>query len=450
MIKKHIAFTLFLLAFYGFFLSSCKNSGSINLGNDDNPLSVEVMDSISVRTSTYLLDSLPTSNLNTVLIGSVNDADFGKTTATSYMQLKPTFSSSSPIPEGASFDSLNLVLPYNKYYYGDTTTLFQLAVHRLKQEIVLRDPNNGNEAEEKPVFVDGKALYNTSSFSYDPVPLGTKEFKPKPNSKDSVMISIKPSLGKEFFDLMVKKDRKITDIKDFLEYFNGIILKSNQGASVIGVNADAVKMRLYYSYKDSEGFPTKGSEVFNLNSKEYQFNHIESDRKQTLLSPLNYKARELSADLTNQELFVQAGIGVVAKLSMPGIESFLNSHNVAVNKAELVIETNPQTYAVFKVPKTMMLFIANSSSVPKSIMLEPFGKENQLVGFRPGNETGSNGKYVFQLTGFVNEIRKGGHKKTSLLLSVPLSELFNTVNRLHILNKNEIKSIKLKILYTKF
>lgn len=448
MMKKPILISLFLLSCYGFFLSSCKHNSSINLGNND-PISVEITDSISVETGTYLLDSLPTSNLNSVLLGTVNDADFGKTTASSYLQLKPSFSTSSPIPEGASFDSLNLVLPYNGYFYGDTSSLMQLKVHRLSQEMILRPAKYGNEAEEKPVFVDGPALYSTSSFASDPLALGTKLFQPKPNSKDSIVIAMQKSLGQELFNLMVKKDRKITDLKEFLEYFKGIVIKNDQAASIIGVNADEIKMRLYYNYRNSEGFIIKRSELFTLNDKQYQFNHIESDRKQTLLSNLTYQNRLLTADQTKQQLFVQAGIGITTKLNIPGLENFLNAAPISVNRAELVIETNPQTYAIFKVPSRMMLFITNPSTVPKSILQDPFQKENQLVGFRPGNEAGSNGKYVFQLTGFLTEFKKGQHKKSSLLLSVPLTELFSTVNRLQILNKNEIKSIKLKILYTK-
>lgn len=180
-----------------------------------------------------------------------------------------------------------------------------------------------------------------------------------------------------------------------------------------------------------------------------QFNHIESDRSNTLLKDLNYANKEVKSENTDGRTFLQAGTGIVTKIKMPGLEKFL-SEKLSINKAELVIETSPDTYAIYKAPPSLILFVANKGDVPKSIVTEPFSNTKQSAYFRPGNDVGSNGRYIFKMTEFVNNARKGTYRDGSLLLSVPLSDLFSTVHRLNIKDKKQIKSIKLYLYYTKF
>lgn len=437
-----------LLACFFSLFTACKSNGTINMGNDDG-LSLELADSIQVIGSTYLLDSLPTSNTGSILLGELNDNDLGKTNVSSYMQFKTDFTTGA-LQNGAVYDSLNLVLKYNGYTYGDTLAAQRLLVNRLTERIVLRKVKGGIEDEERPVFVEGDAIYSTSSFKYEPVALGERLFTPRPKKSDSVIVNLNKALGAEMFQMIVNKDKRITDAEEFQDYFKGIVIRSENGKSINGFKADSAKIYLYYNYRSNDGMLKKSKIAFSLNLKTHQFNHIETDRKNTKLSELNYQHRELKSELTDHQLFIQGGAGIVTKLQLPGLLEFVKEPKIVINKVQLIIETKPDTYGTFKAPSSLILFIANSSNTPKSIVKAQFSDAIQQASFQKGNEAGSNGRYVFELADYAYQLKKGEHKNTSLLLSVPLSGLMNGLDRLLIKGNKPAVSVKTKILYTKF
>lgn len=442
---------LLCFSFVVLFVSACRKGDQIGLPKNENPISMEMTDTVTVIASTYLLDSLPSSNSGSILLGQVEDPDFGKTRLSSYLQIGiPAFNNGS-IPDDALFDSLNLVLKYNKYVYGDTNEVQKFSVHQLSKRIKLIKVEQAVEPEERPIFVKEEALYSTSKIDYDPLPLAELSVLPKPFSSDTLSIPLRKSLGQELFKMLLNKDSRLNVNEDFLNYFKGLaLITGNTGKSVLGFDAEKLKMVLYYHYKGADGFPKKGSVQFNLNDKQYQFNHIDADRNKTKLQALNYHSRELSAEATNKELFVQAGTGIVTKLSLPGLTSFLQQPGIGVNDAELVIETESSSYKVFKAPRELNLFISNSANTPTQVLTNTDGKSIQMAKFQPGNDAGSKAKYIFSLAGYIDAIRKGKYKKTSLMLSLPFDPLTKTVDRLHITNGESIRSIKLKIFYTKF
>lgn len=416
----------------------------------ENELTVEISDTIKVHASTYLLDSLPTSNMGSILLGKVSDAEFGEISASSYFQLKPTFVKEAAIPENARFDSLNLVLKYNKYTYGDTAQNQEIVVEEVVQPITLRKLKVGVEQEELPVFLKEDALYSSSSFATHPVPLGTRFFKARPNTKDSISIRLSPALGAELFKKIINKDKELFDADEFIKYFKGIKLSVKNGASINGFETSATEMVLNYTSIANNGIPKKGNLKFNLNKDQYQFNHIDSDRSQTQLKEISYSKRELEAASTQQQVYLQGGVGLVTKITIPGLDRFLKEPNIVVNKFELIIKTTPQSYEKFTPPKSLILFIANAAKVPKAVINVPFTQETQKAPFEIGNEAGGSGKYVFQLVEYANAIKKGTHVNTSLLLSLPTEELSKSVSRLLIKNKQNTLSISTQITYTKY
>lgn len=433
------------------FVSSCRKGDHINFPKEEKPITMEMTDTVTVIASTYLLDSLPTSNTGSILLGQVDDPDFGKTRLSSYFQVGLPVLNNGSIPEDALFDSLNLVLKYNKYVYGDTNGIQQFSAHQLTKRIKLIKVEQAVEPEERPIFVKEEALYSTSKFAYDPLPLGEVSLLPKPFSSDSLAIPLKKALGQELLKMLIDKDTRLNNNEDFLNYFRGLVLTAgSNGKSIVGFDAEKAKIVLYYNYKGPDGFPKKGTVQLNLNDKQYQFNHVDADRNQTRLQALNYHSRELSAEATNKELFVQAGTGIVARLALPGLTSFLQQPGIGVNAAELVIETESSSYKVFKAPQELNLFISNARNTPTQVLTNADGKSIQMAKFQPGNDAGSKAKYVFQLGGYIDALRKGKYKNTALMLSLPFDPLTKTVDRLRIANGESIRSIKVKIFYTKF
>lgn len=443
--------TLTFLIFTGFLaaaLTACKSNNKIGF-DDNDPLTVEINDSIKVIASTYLLDSLPSSNTGTIMLGANDDPALGKLKLSSYFRIKAP--AQADLPKDAVFDSLSLVLKYSKYSYGDTTKSQQLIVHRLKELIKLHKVNNDVEPEEKPLFVtDEDALFTTSTVKYDAVPLGTHSYKPSPGSKDSVSIKLNDNWGRELFKMLLEKDKKLASADEFLNYFNGMFIESANSSAIIGFNTDDLKMLVHYHYRNDNGFPETGKSEFVINDKQYQFNHIDADRQATNLKNLSQKSQEVDAATTGQQLFVQGGSGIVTKILLPGLTQFMHEPGIVVNKVELIIQTSPSTYALYKAPASLILFIANDRNTPKFIVTDAYETTTQQAAFRQGNDNGGLASFTFNLSEYADKIKKGEYKNTSLFLSLPVDDLIKSVNRLHITNDKSTLSVSTRITYTKY
>lgn len=443
--------TLNFFIFTGFLaavLTACKSNNKIGFGDND-PLTVEINDSIKVIASTYLLDSLPSSNTGTIMLGANDDPALGKLKVSSYFRIKAP--AQSDLPKDAVFDSLSLVLKYSKYSYGDTTKSQQLVVHRLNQLIKLHKVNNDVEPEEKPLFVTNEdALYTTSTFKYDAAPIGTHSYKPSPGSKDSISIKMDDKWGKELFKMLVEKDRRLSSADEFLNYFNGMQIESINSSAIIGFNADDLKMLVHYHYRNTAGFPETGKSEFAIHDKQYQFNHIDADRQATSLKSLDEKHREVDASTTGQQLFLQGGSGIVTKLLLPGLTQFMQEPGIVVNKVELIIQTKPSSYTLYKAPASLILFIANDRNTPKFTVPDAYETTTQQAALRPGNDNGSLTTFTFNLSEYADKIKKGEYKNTSLLVSLPVDDLIKTFNRLHITNDKSTLSVSTRITYTKY
>lgn len=200
----------------------------------------------------------------------------------------------------------------------------------------------------------------------------------------------------------------------------------------------------------SDGFPKNGSKVISAGSKAYQYNNIEYDRTGTAYASLNASNRELNSAMTNGEVVIQSGSGVVAKIAIPSLNQFMYEENIAVNKAELIVETTGVNYGFYPNPSSLMLLIANSNGVPISYVRAPFSTSMQQASFIPGNDAGSNGRYVFNLIDYIKNVNSSAYNGTSLLLSTSSPSLFGTVNSTMIATENGKPKIKLNIVYTKF
>lgn len=434
---------------FPFLLAGCKKGPGISPGNQGE-LYVETVDTVTVKASTFLLDSVPTSNQKVILFGQTDDKDFGKLTATSYQQFIPPASSDAVIPKNATFDAFTIVLKYSKYFSGDTLAPQKFAVHRLTEDMILRKIPGPVEGEEVPVYVTGQALYSTTTFKQENTPIGNLDLQVKPSGGDSVIINLNETLGREFLDLMAKKDQRFSSEEEFLKYFKGVVFKTNQGNSITGFKADQVKMYLSYNYIDPNGFSKKNRAAFSGKSTDYQFNHFDADRSQSRLKALSRTNREVSSELTNQQLFLQGGTGLVTKLKFPTLVNFMNETKKVINKIELQIETKPTYYSIFKAPPSLLLWVANSANVPKAVLPNDYKKGDQSATFEPGSDVGSPGKYRFLLTQYADELKKGTYKNTSLMLSVPADQLLGTVNRAQFSTNDTALSIRLIITYTKY
>ena len=158
--------------------TSCSNDQeltSLTVGEEFNDITTRVLliDTIQLRASTFKFDSIITSNTTRVLVGSYTDPVFGKTTSDSYLELLPS-DGNFDLRDDAVYDSIALIMRYDRYFYNDTIPPQRFTVHEVTDNI----------------RTDDDLFYNTTTFETDANPIGDIVFEARPTKGDSLHISL--------------------------------------------------------------------------------------------------------------------------------------------------------------------------------------------------------------------------------------------------------------------
>ncbi|GGH14242.1 DUF4270 family protein [Mucilaginibacter phyllosphaerae] len=447
---------IFTLCIIGIILFGCsKQDNTIHIGEDTSD-GFSSLDTFKIDASTLLLDSLPTSGRGELMIGKLNDPDFGDIEASTCFPLSIPETSYPDLQniKSSRYDSVTIRLAYTGSSYGDTTQTNTINVFQLSNELELID----NKNYQQSLVSSGSALYNNSSVKYSPALLGTVSFKPRPKSPDSVVFRLNNSLGESLYTLIRNKDERINTNENFGKYFKGIALVAGTQAQncVTNYKVGKTALQLYYSENDSYGKRQSKKIEFNISGTDstLQFNKISADRSNTLLKDLSYNNRKLDYKQTENKCFVQAGTGIATRLQFPTLLAFLNQSVVAVNYAELIIEVPKLKDSPFELPANLVLFVANKENRPQSVVANFFSESDQYAILQKnyGNNIIGNTRYVFNLTEFVSKYKSlDKNTELSMLLSVPTDRLFKSLERVVTGSPgNADTKIKLNIKYTKY
>lgn len=433
------------------FFTSCNKEMGVSLDEIDEDIAVTYIDSFTVNTSTYQLDYLPAAATGNVLVGKVQSADLGTVKSSSYLRLTLD-SYADNIPEGAVFDSVNVVLRPNfaKYYYGDTTQVQSISIHKVTQEIVTTNILTSIDSYKAPIYVTGPTIFSNQKFNYENTALGTSQFRPYIKSIDTISVRLADSFGKDLFDKINDHDFNVNNVEAFQTYLKGIaIVPSNNNTAILGLN-DTVSVHINYSYTGSDGFKVSAKKLLTNYSPVYQYNNIEYDRTGTPFAALNNTNREISLQQANSKAYIQSGTGLVTKIKTPTLREFMYNENISINKAELIIETEALGHGAYPAPSSLMLMVSNKNGLASNYIPSPFTNTIQQAAYIAGNDVGENGKYVFNLIDYVKNINSNRYLDTDLLISTISPTVFSTVNTAKIATENGRPKIKLNIVYTKF
>lgn len=442
------------------FFGACKGDG-LDIGIASESVGVNVVDTLAVETSTFLLDPLPTTGQGVILAGSVYDEDLGNVKSSSYFRLSNESLDLSSIPEYSRYDSLSITFFYNGYSYGDTTKFIRLNVHRVIEEIDPYEFPVALEDDEYPVFASGsETLLADKTFEYDSEILGSLSFKPTPNSPEdtTIRVLLDDVFGQTLFDMAKNQDTRLTINDDFINFLKGLVVMPAHGinGAMVGFK-DSVLFEVHYSYENENtgGVRNEGVVLFPIGSASYQYNHIAYDRTGTPLADLTYDHDDIASSLTGNRTYVQGLTGIVTRLKFPTVKLFVNEGLIAVNKALLTIETDQVRDYEFPPPNGLILMRTNIYGTPISIINSSYNSSSSQTAYlQSSNIAGgtSNGRYVFDMTEYINNLRKDDrdNEMESLLISLPTSELLSAVNHLKIAVNDGKPAIKLHLTYVKF
>ncbi|HEV7381062.1 MAG TPA: DUF4270 family protein, partial [Dyadobacter sp.] len=307
-VSKYLIATVFAVS-----VASCQWGDQVDALVQPNPDDFTALfsDTSSVVLSTVATDSLMTGSASRQLVGRYTDPYFGKVHAASFIQMGFGGDISSiTVPETAVYDSLALSLRYDGYYYGDTTKVLNVTVHRHLSDMM-----------------DKSVYYNSDATPYEATPIGRKSFYPSPRpgagtigtatGRADLHIKLSDAVGKEIFDLA--KAGKITNNAEFVNLLKGLtILPAATGNNaVVGFLSGSTSLRLYHHTPDAVEGVDKDSVSLSLVGV---YNNTGADRKGTVLEklPNTYRSALPSAQSGNMA-FVQAGTGIMTRVDFPSI-----------------------------------------------------------------------------------------------------------------------------------
>lgn len=381
-------FSFLMVLFSSSILLSCNWGDQITSLVQPNPDDFAVLysDTSTVQLSTVVYDSLQTGGADRLLVGRYIDPYFGVLQSSGFTQ--PELQSGFSIPEDAIYDSLDVFLEYDHYYYGDTTKLMNLSVHATQRDILLKN-----------------SYFNTFELPYDKKPLGTLSFYPKPNF-DSLKVRLNDELGKKIFSMAQSK--LITTNVDWANILQGITLRagSKDNGAVIGIKLAGNKsgIRLHYHQIGIDGVIRKFS-IVNLN---YSYNQISGDRKGTLLDLGKTNKRIAIPSLQTSNLtFIQEGLGLFTRVDFPHMDQLKYVKYSAVNRAILKVYPAPNSVdKIYTAPRRIFIYYVDkfnefgNSPVPLTSLNGGTPIEGNYVENIIDNEQ----YYIFDVSGYVSGI----------------------------------------------
>lgn len=349
------------------------------------------IDTVGVRLSTLLTDSFATNGVTSLLLGKYKDPYLGIISTSPFFQLNPV-SESVDIPSTAVFDSLVFIIRLNKYYYGDTSRIQTIAVKELAQSIS---------------YSYNDKLYNSSSVSTKPVPMGSRTLRISPATTDSVVIRLSDGKGVELFEKLRQRSSEVTSTDDFLNYFKGINLSvgDNDTTAVYGLSG-SVSMLMRVVYHHTIPAIEKKYVDFTMNSNSYTFNQVLADRTGTTLPSSGSGLQEISSTQTGNVAFTQFGTGLLLKMTFPSLRDIIrNDDIVKLLKAELIIRPAYLSFDRYryKLPPSLYLAQTNGSNIIGEAILDSTGS-NQVVAPSIDAIYGENSHYRFNVTAYINQL----------------------------------------------
>lgn len=401
---------------------------------------VLLIDTLTVNVSTINFDSLVTSNRSRILIGNYTDPILGKVKSESYFELTPdsyTLGSSSDTETvNYVFDSISMILKYDRYYYGDTTKVQTISIHQLTQKV---KPN-----------LDDDSFYNNSTLNYNTNSIGSRTFYPKPIGKDSVNIQMDASFGKNLFDKL--KHNEITSVDEFNDYFKGIVIKpsTTNSSNVVGYTTACV-MRMYYKQANSNSEDTYTKD-FTIADVSKQFNNISLDKTGTILQNLPDSRNKLASELTNNSAFIQSGTGVACRVDFPFVKQlkYISEKGVIVD-AELIIKPiKNSASALYPIKDSLQVYECDHLNRISKILTNSDGSQMLAKLNTTPDEFNENIGYKINIGSFLyQEMMKTSGTKSSLIFTFP--NIAKGVNRIVLGNqKNSENKLQLKIYYISY
>ncbi len=394
-------------------------------------------DSTSIQAYTFSEELIRTDENAKSLLGSLVDPVFGKTNINMAGQFRlgnyPEFGTEPVV------DSLFLFLFYRNFY-GDTLTPVKLKVYELTSPL---DVNSKYYQDEN--FMD----YVSTS------PIGEGEFIPKvsydtastTSLTDTLVQRIKIVLDNSLAQKLITADTLDMVNNDvFLEFFKGLLIDvepvDDNGSIVslenIQLTSSQVGMGvLFLEYHNAE--EDSLSQSYLLNTFSARVNSFQHDYSGTpFISEMD------KTDVTDSLIYIQSTGGVRSKLFIPNFDSWKDSVDLAINKAEIIFQIDSIASGLdqFSPPNQLLLTIVEDDGT--ELLPLDYSFSPALYG---GYLNSVDKTYRFNITQHMQEVVNGSYENNGFYLGV--ADKNAQMTRVVLKGSGSQTGIKLNVTYSK-
>lgn len=288
--------------------STTPNNIGVGLPTADANTGAYLVDTLTIRASTVLRDSVITSGSNYLLVGRYTDPQLGIITAKSYVSL--ALGGTFALDQSQVYDSLVLVLKPDAYRYGDTTKT-QTLVEVCRLNSFVPTTQYGYASPKLTPMSDrtGKTYVNEK----DPASLKRRA---RPTLRN-LRIRLSPTFGQELLDAGKKRLLNSQEQLDALYPGLAFLPGATDDAALVrfGATTDGTALVLYYH--DPVDPSTALSYSFSLSTGRH-FYQAEADRSAIAgLNMLTTSLKGVDAAFTTQQTYIQGLLGLQTKLEIP-------------------------------------------------------------------------------------------------------------------------------------
>lgn len=398
--------------------ASCTNAVSdigVGLPDANTDTGAYLIDTLTVRASTVLRDSVPSSNSAFLFVGQYTDPLLGKLTARSAFRLGLP-SSYAPNPT-AIFDSITLILKPDAYRYGDTTkTQALVEVHRLRSPV-----SNTQFSFTSPRLTrmdyDSVNLLNASANGGSLPPVG----RARPNIR-TIRLPLSPAFGQTLLTMGQTGRLSTQDALD--AFLPGLVITpaTNDEAAIVRLSATATDagVNLYYH------LPTDPTTVitsnFSLASGGRHYFQMRVNRSAAAIANLpRTSLQAVSSALTGERTVIEGAIGLQTRLEFPYLTDLRQfGNNLTITNAQITASVPTNTLTPFvPPPPPLNIFYTNANN-------QPTGIYRAGVPYSTGISTTTGveqGTYNWSVTTYCQEVLRNTRPNNGLLLASATPEV---------------------------
>ncbi|UXP33110.1 DUF4270 domain-containing protein [Reichenbachiella agarivorans] len=364
-----------LLTFAAFFIFSCEDPSEVGLGLDPDGVASGVFyEEIYLPAQNVFIDSLRTSGNTRLLVGSVTDDVYGKTSAMSYNQLSTTSGIQSL---GFKLDTVStspLVVDTLWYSYVVDSTVLTLGYDYIHSKESIKAQTIRVYEVDDQLF---SGVYYLSKFNTPILPLEAGNefsFVPRLDSivnetVDTVKFYLKREWGDRLFDIARQSNRATLLATDF----KGIAIGGgDDNTSIIGFTSTGyTALNVHYhivgpdSNKADSVYFDSLAVNFSLSASAAKYNKITTDRTGSLIGTGITNLGNFDVDDGN--VYLNAAAGIYPKIDMQPLVDFLRGDEqelIQINNLEFELPTDgEETTLDEKVSQVRLYFVGDSTQI---------------------------------------------------------------------------------------